>query len=586
MSISFVSSSAATDVATHSDTVSNPGLPTSFAAGDLLILGIGQHYNTTGDFSVATAGWSAPAKHAYAAGESFASMTGPARVGISFREADGSETGTLTVNVSGSQTNTVTMTRTAAFRKTLGTWDYAVQSAVDWTRAGSHTTGNASTPSTATSGAMPLAAGDWLLVAYAQPSAQGSTGQVVSHTLTAAGLTFGSIEQCIYTGNTAGNQVALRVLAAEVLTGSATVPVTFDAVYTATGHMHGPAIFIRLREVPIVVDGAAGFTGESSLAAAGTVVVNGGAALTAESNLAAAGASWPEGAAAYVGEGNLTVAGVPLVDGAAALTGESSLVLEGASWPEGAVSYAGGGALVAAGEVVVDGALDLAGGSELEVTTEVIDQPEARFAGEGTLVVAGASWPEGAAAFTGEGVLVVVGEVLVDGAAELAGDGALVVDGQTVPEGVVELAGESELTMTAMLVIEGAAALVGEGTLAIQADLELAGAADLAGDGTLVIAGEIVVDGAAALTAQSAMAVAGANWPTGAAAFAGESSLTITAGQAGFGSAAFTGQSALTLAHSMWTVFDDKAAAAREEYEYQVVAVGTNGARQPSEWVT
>lgn len=151
------------------------------------------------------------------------------------KEAVGGETGTVSVGRGGAPTGQLGIM--ARYTKTAASWAAAA--------TGSGTDNTHGTDRSITTGTIDLAPGDMVVIAVAVDTNTAST--ITSPTLTASGITFGTVTQRTSgAGDTIGEHGNVELFDALVTAGSGTVAATF-AFTTATTQC-GPVVVTRLRE--------------------------------------------------------------------------------------------------------------------------------------------------------------------------------------------------------------------------------------------------------------------------------------------------------------------------------------------------
>jgi hypothetical protein len=209
--------------------------PASIARGDLLVCQIASR--PQGATITTPSGWTALSNNsAQGTGGSEAADAGSARSTILVKEADGTESGSLSITLANSPN--AAFARIHRYTKTTGkVWQLACAN-------GSHTSG--STSWSVTAGSDPgVTAGDMIFVASAVNSdAATYSAQALSQT----GITFGAANERQDSGITTGND--LRMVASDHVVSSGTSSAA--PVYTmtaSTGSPEGASVFLRIRQV-------------------------------------------------------------------------------------------------------------------------------------------------------------------------------------------------------------------------------------------------------------------------------------------------------------------------------------------------
>lgn len=213
-----------------------PAYPTT-AAGNMLILVVWSRANTdpTPD---TPADWTQFGTYNGGAG-AFGLDSGNARVTAYWKEATGSETGTITVNLANTSGNTM-WARIHRFSKSGGTWATPV---ID---GGADSTGG--TAWSVTGGAAFALAVEDLI--FAVSCANGDTvASVASHALSATSITFGTVTERDDRASGFGNDHQAFSATVNVTAGSATSAITYTATGASSGTdtPAGASAFVRLR---------------------------------------------------------------------------------------------------------------------------------------------------------------------------------------------------------------------------------------------------------------------------------------------------------------------------------------------------
>lgn len=209
--------------------------PAGIAAGHLLVLHVVNKYPPNGPST--PAGWTAPANNQGSGGSGSAGTdSGNVYSTFFYKEADGSETGTLAVTIPG---GTVALGRIARLTKTTGVWSVAAAHGADTT---------VDTAWSVTAGADPgLQTDDLLLVG----SANNSNDQSFSaHGLSATGVTFGPVTERVDTSDNNGTAIAQVLASALVTSGASSAAPVYTATTTAAtaNSPAGASVFLRVRE--------------------------------------------------------------------------------------------------------------------------------------------------------------------------------------------------------------------------------------------------------------------------------------------------------------------------------------------------
>jgi hypothetical protein len=222
-----------------SDPATSPGMPAGLAAGDLMILLVSSKAATPPTLTTPS-GWTAPSNNTTTGGAGAAGVdTGPNRITLCYREwQSGDAAPTIDLSAAGSPTQAVIL----AFTKSAGeTWDAPICAVA------SDTSGSTTSYDPAASGTtIALASGDWLGVADAINGDAGTP--TVPGTLTATGITFGTVVNRLNDGTNSGNDGRLIVDTAPYSSGTASAGPDRSVAYSgANASMAGCSVFWRLR---------------------------------------------------------------------------------------------------------------------------------------------------------------------------------------------------------------------------------------------------------------------------------------------------------------------------------------------------
>lgn len=213
------------------------GYPAGIAAGDLLVLGV-VYGSSAGAQPTTPSGWTVHGPVNNTTG-TYGTDTGPRHSIIYTKVADGTETGNLTLTATGNNTGGVGMIRLAHTNAGY-TWNIASSTGADSTAG----TGVSVTGGTALS----FAPGDMLVINNAQLV---DTATQSAKTITATGITFGSITTRQGRSFTNGSDVRQNFDTVPVTAGTATVaPV--HAYTSSSAATQAAIVFLRVREVPPV----------------------------------------------------------------------------------------------------------------------------------------------------------------------------------------------------------------------------------------------------------------------------------------------------------------------------------------------
>lgn len=209
-----------------------PTYPTGITAGQYLVLVVTS--GSTGDATPATpSGWTFLATGASTDG-TYGVDAGPRRVTAFGKEATGSESGTVTVSITGGGTCRGTITR---FTKAgSGSWVIEAQGANDSTSG---------TGVSMTFASMNFNTGDAVLVATGQ---RVDSATQASQSLTASGVTFGTRTNRAATAVTTGNDHRHTVDTFAAISSTSDVDAAPTWAYTASADASAGGVIVRLRE--------------------------------------------------------------------------------------------------------------------------------------------------------------------------------------------------------------------------------------------------------------------------------------------------------------------------------------------------
>lgn len=347
MSIAFV---AAGTVTTGAASLAVP-YPASIAAGQLLILSIANKYPT--NTPITPSGWIAPANNQFSGGAGGAAEdTGSVYITVYLKIADGTETGNVTVTLTGANSS---VARIFSYSKDSDkTWEYVLAGGSD---------NAAGTSWSVTGGSDPgVQLGDMLLVASAlngQPMT--ATVEAVSQT----GVTFGTMVERQDSGTTVGDDSSLWFTEHPVTAGASIAAPVYSATVggTASATAAGAILFLRLREAPVVSLSGAG-TVSASPRGSGSASLSGAGTLTANADFSASAAASLSGVASLTA--NASSQASASLAGSASLTAnaefdsgaiEASAAITGTGTIEAIASVAGTVALTGAATISAIGRL-------------------------------------------------------------------------------------------------------------------------------------------------------------------------------------------------------------------------------------
>lgn len=211
--------------------------PANITAGQLLVLFVGNKYPTNAPAT--PSGFFAPSGNQYSRGGGTAGAdTGDVYITVFLRIADGTETGNLSVTITGANTTIGIMFRVT---KAAGVdWGYACAGGSDNT---------AGTAWSVTAGSNPgVVAGDMVFVGS---TVCGNTDTATAEAITQTGVTFGSMVERQDSGSNTGDDISLWITEHPVNSGTGSANPVYTATVAGTGSATaaGASLFLRLREV-------------------------------------------------------------------------------------------------------------------------------------------------------------------------------------------------------------------------------------------------------------------------------------------------------------------------------------------------
>lgn len=233
MTISYISSTTTV----YSTGNPDPGTTPTHNVGDMLILTVGTKPDTTP--ATAPSGWTLMGATAGGTGTTGID-TGPMRIGIFYREADGTSldnTGAITVTG-----NNVSAAQVHVFRKTGTSWDFAYVGAADTATGSPHSATMPSNPG--------LTVGDMLFAVGVIPTDVTTPAQFSAETVAATGMTTVNLTELTEWDTSSGQDMGGWLAYGTVVTGTASAAPTVSATAGGTTtNVAGPIALVRLREV-------------------------------------------------------------------------------------------------------------------------------------------------------------------------------------------------------------------------------------------------------------------------------------------------------------------------------------------------
>jgi MSHA biogenesis protein MshQ len=353
---------------TTSLSVPHPG---GIAAGNLLILVVGNKYPTNGPAT--PSGWTLVANGQGAGGLGSAGADSGAIYNTIFvKEALGNESGNLAVTVSSANTS---MARMFRYTKAAGTsWDFAATNGSDNTAGTTWSVTGAANPG--------ITSGDVLIVGS---SLNGNRVSSWTESVSATGATFGAVTERNDSTSSTGDDMGLIVSEHPVTAGTASAAPVFTMTGSSgTANANSPtgaSVILRIREVPPVtcISQASGNWSESSTwtQCRGGIPLAGDSATIANTHNVTLNVNTPILTALTINSG-----------GTLTNTGSNTITLSGAISNAG--TYSGGsGAVIVGGSFTNTGSYSA--GSATTTLTGNFSNSATFTAGTGTWVFLGAS---------------------------------------------------------------------------------------------------------------------------------------------------------------------------------------------------
>ncbi len=474
MAITYQSAGAIAYSAASGSTVA-PAYPASIAAGNLLVLVVGQKPTTANGGGVTTpAGWTLVGSLTGAGGyaDTLGADTGNTNLYVFTRPAAGGESGSLSVALSD---NNVAWAFIARISATIQSWLVAAVTASDISGGSvSLAFGNPG-----------ISAGDLLLWAMCIPTDVTTPSQFSAHAISAAGATFGTVTEIAEADSGNGNDIGGFAARAVVSTGAATAGPTVTATAGGTTtNVRGPGILIRIRE-----SAAADQDGAGDLVASASMTLAGASDLAAAGDLTAAAGLTRPGAAPLDGSSNLVATATVTRGGQASLAAAGDATAAGIRTAGGNAALAADGGLLAAGDLISPqpGGTLSADGS-LVAAASYIRAGKAQADGNSSLVATAGATRKGTGALDASSNLVATATVTRGGQASLAADSGAAANPGLVRAAAAQLAAGGDLAGLGAIVRGATANLAAIGSLAANGNLagQLEGRASLSSIGNLV----------------------------------------------------------------------------------------------------
>lgn len=216
-------------------------MPAGIVAGDLLVRVVGNKPSTVTPNT--PGGWTLLGTKVSTNAAAQAADTGPTRVSVYTRVADGTELTTYTHTLTG---NSVVGAQTFLAKNQTKLWEVVLAT-------GENATGTATWSSVLT--AIPFAPNDLLIYAGIIPTDVTTPAQFSLAAVTASGITFGTRTEIVEWDTTTGNDMGAFLCWQLVATGTATVAPTVTATVAATvTNTYGPMAMARIRGLALAPD--------------------------------------------------------------------------------------------------------------------------------------------------------------------------------------------------------------------------------------------------------------------------------------------------------------------------------------------
>jgi len=228
-----------TGAGSNNELTCTPGYPTVVTATNMLVMSVASRSNNNATPSTPT-GWLAPANNTYNGGSgAFGADSGNGRITVFYKEALGSETGTVSVatNIT-PDTAGFARARIFQFSKASGVWlAPVVDGGVDST---------AGTAWSVTGSGIDVSPEDHI---FAGSCSNDADATYSAHALAASGITFGAVTELEDQPSFGGSGQRLFGASASITAGSGSGAMTYTATASATAGNApaGTTAFVRLR---------------------------------------------------------------------------------------------------------------------------------------------------------------------------------------------------------------------------------------------------------------------------------------------------------------------------------------------------
>lgn len=279
---------------------------------------------------------------------------------------------------------------------------------------------------------------------------------------------------------------ALTLGGSAALSGAGGLTVNATVESPVTYELRDPGFNQSFRRVPPQqpwMPGRISFTPSTAQEGSGTL--NGVGGLTATANLTLPGVATLSGVGGLITKGDLFLPSAGTLNGVGGLGAQGDLRLLGSA------SLAGVGGLAAQGDLRLSGSATLAGVGGLTVNANQGIPGSATLNGVGGLTASALQLESGGAALSGVGGLGAQGDLTLLGSATLAGIGGMSASADSALPGSASLAGVGGMSASAVAALTGSASLAGVGGLGATAEqihrpvITLSGTGGLSADGTI-----------------------------------------------------------------------------------------------------
>jgi hypothetical protein len=480
MSVSFLA--VGTGASSTSTTVSgcSPGMPSGWAAGDLLLLYVG--WKQTGAALTTPSGWtSLISGQASANGAAYGAAAGDTKISVFYRVAQTGDTAPTIADLTGGSTvagsGNVMAAQIMGLHNATGVWSVAAVG------------GSQDTNSTAWSipfGSDPgITSGDFLATLMAKTTTAGSPSAAA---VTATGAVIGAGNNITSIQSTIGADVATQAIRYSVTSGTAIANPTFTV--TQSSNNYGAVALVRVREsTGSAYSGSGALSGTGTVSGAGTPAFDQPGALSGSGAVSGTGTPALIQSGALGGSGSLTGAGTPALTTTGALGGSGTVSASGTPGPIADGSLSGSGSVAATGTPAVSLAGALGGTGSLAATGSPATGDAGGLSGDGTVSSTGTP------ALVQTGSLNGAGTVSATGTPDLTQTGALSGDGTITGTGTPSTTGSGGTSGTGTLSGAGTPAVTQTGALSGTGTVTAGSGLSTYAEGALVGAGLVTAPG-------------------------------------------------------------------------------------------